>query len=1169
MAVLEQIGLRAVIIDVRQYLADGRKITQLNEQIANASNKASAQSVSSSRATVAAINAEVKAQQARTRAALDALTAQKAQASAAAAATGRNLQGRFISKDQQGQAVLFAATAQKDLQRSVTAANKASREEITLASQAAKAETLRTSALERQIIVEQRLAETQRARLRAGASAAAIVGVAVATGIGAAAVVSAANYEQILVRIDTLTEATTEQTKSLGAEILKLSGDIPVEPAKLAEAAYFALSSGIKDVGIAQQIAEQAGKAQTAQLGDAVEVAQFMTSTMNAYGVGTLKATQITDMLTAAVQQGAGAPKDYAEQLGRVTGVAATLGVGLDEVLAITASLTNTLKNVPEAVTGVLGILTHLNRVAPQSEEAFAGIGLSINDVKQTIAQGGLIPFLQDLANKLEDNDQALGDVFQDRRAVNAFFQAFREGNQTTVILDKIRKSVGLTEEAFKANLETTKAQAQVFKNTLNIALIEAGTVALPAVNRALKDLVAIIIENKTAIVDFISVGLQVAIQVFRDFVAGIALVVKALSAIDGVLKAIVGDKAATVAAIVAIGAALTWALPGGPILKGIGLIILGLGQIAAATKTPVEDEVKSLLKGQSGADKALGKITPNFLQSANFKAAEKIVADLKNLGITTVEEYEKYTNAQKKANDANKDATNEIEKKTQAEQLNNTAVKQAREEIKALQEAFKSSSEAAGQVKSVVNEFGTFGVVTQALASTLASAGASIEETAIIAGNVQGFSAFVSAIERADSSAFNFTAALATVAAAFERSASVASQIVTQMAQSALSAAQAAASALFSRPTREVANLQSQLANQRKSSGSQSSGGGRSKELEDRLKDINEQIKNAQKEDKKRKADETKAKKDRDKAEKAAKDAAKRAEEAARDAAQRQLDEIKLGNLQARHAYERFNEHLEALIEAANEQASDLQEAFLKSNEDLQRQIQTAIGQGDTAGALALVEQQRTQADAYNTQADAIQDNIDVLEKQQRVAARAEAERQRQAELQEAFAQAAFRAGQAARDNAGATEESTESTDENTEATDASTEGLEAQKKAIEDELAAESEKKQQIEDQSQAIQDQIDAYLLETEALKAMITASDQTLLTQAEQAKAAQEIASQIRFASGIIRANATSVLDLLPGVDSKALREQFDLLQKMVQVTTDEAFRDTLIDRILRR
>lgn len=1080
----EAIGLRAVIIDARQYLADGRKITEINKQITASQERAAATAVKSSALNTQAINAQIVAEKARLRATVESLNAQRLQIAADAAAKGRSVKGTFLGKGEDVAIIQAAKNAQIDKAAAIKIANEATKQEIALGAAAVRGETARAASLQKTAAAELRLAAAQKSKLSAGVGTAGLVGAGIAIGVGAAALSQASKFEDSLTKIDNLTNVTAADSQKLGKDILEMTKTFPKSADDLGASAYFILSSGITSVKEAQEILTQSAKAATGAFGDTKEVAQAAVGVLNAYGKENINATQIIDILFAAVKEGSAEFSDFVQNIGRVTNIGRTLGVTFDQLAAATAGLTNVGLPAHQAVTALLGILNQLFSPSEGAKNALLDVGSSIEEVRANIREKGLLPALQEMLVLFGGNQQALEELFPDIRGLGGALALLRDnGEANNRILKNTQESVGIVDDAFTNAKKNFSQTAQLLKNELNRGLIQLGTHALPLVT--------------------------VAMKVFLDNV------------------------------------------------KLLGTLVRGAFGVPETIGNAIEAMINGLLSGLEKIRGPLNDIIDIANKANPFNKIPKL-GDVGRLDIGEILGAGGLNKTMEETGEAANRANQDLKKIPPSFTDVSLAATEAAKELTKLQEEFRKSSQDAGRVEPL--DFSDlFGDVSQEFAKAL-------NIGALGAGNVQGFDAVANAVSRADSAAFNFVSILGTVAAAFEQSASVGTRIVSDLARSALSAAQSAASAVFSRPTREVADLNLELA-KLESAASAAANSSRSlvKSLRSQLSGLDDQIKSVQKQAQKDQEAQRQTDKARDRARKQADEAAREADKARERAEKAVLDQLRIANLQARHAYERFNEKLEALIEAAHEQASSLQEAFLKSNEDLQRQIQAAIGQGDTAGAMSLIDQQRQQADAYNDEAEAIQDNIDGLEKQQRAAARAEAEAQRQRELAEAFAQAQANATSSTSSHTESVDEDTSSTEKSTEATDAQIESLEKQKETIQEQIEAASEGTTAEKDKTEKIKEQIKQYEAETAVLKAMIDASDLTLLTQKEQAAAVSILSKDIRTASQFIRENAKSVLDLVPGVNAEKLRAIFDALEGSILALTDESFRNNLIDR----
>lgn len=1191
---LELIGLRAVILDIRQYANSGRQIEATNSSIEKATLKATAASdkyvSASERVKVAnqasasaarqAINAsrQFADNQAKLAQATNAVATAEAKLAAerqlAAQARPRDPEtGRFLNRQQVAGRVagaeqgLVNAKANVDSYTRTLAANqaaalafgKAQRLAATDATKAA-AETSRASALQvaandRLAASQEKLVALQASRGRLVTGTAAVAGGLALAGTGAAAIGTAAKFEDTLAKIDLLTDATAEDVKRLGQEFITMSRTIPQTPDQLGASAYVILSSGIKDVNQALEVTRLSAKAAAIGLGESKDVARVITSTLNAYKGTGLEAAQVTDLLVAAVKEGSAEADDFAQSLGRVIPVASNLGVGFDELVATIAALTNAGLDASEATTGVLGILNQLQKSTPEAEEALASVGLTIEDIRRSIQEKGFVATMQTLAKAFSGNTSAIRPLLPEVRGLNAFVSAFIvQGNSASDILARIRNESGITDRAFEEMGKTFNFQKDLLKNQLNVALIQMGTVILPTVTNSLKELITWIDKNQESIKTFITTALQTAISVLQDFAAGIGAIIDALAWLPA-------NEAVIVASVGAIGLAFSWALPGGPILKGLALMVSLMGALSkeggfgdkaaqklndffglgSKAKRPLEPgDIRKQLEGQAGdIETAVRLLFKDVNKAFREELIEDMLKNLKAQGFDTAKGLEHFDAQMAKLNGTAKEGGQIVVPKIKrnVDELN-TSAKELDKELKKLAQDFKSSSEAAGAVESVAQKLKLFGDVSAELADRLGL-------DAVSAGNVQAADAIIRAYERTAKEGFEYAKTLATVAGAYQMNAQVAKEIVLGLARSALEAQRAAAAAVLSRPTREVADLGVGLARSRQ-----------------REAQVNQRVNPQLSALNKRFADLDRASRAIDKSQRAAEKQRENAERNRKKVQERQnaimeaqLDALRLANLLARHAFERQQEQMQDLIDANRKSLSDLEKNFIKSNENLQMQINQAIGQGDSSKALNLVDQQRDATKVFRAQRRGLEDQNTLLEIQKKQAEREERERERQREVQEALL------GQQQKLTK-SQQELEESTDSVSEAYEEQRDQLEEQRQAIQDQIDALNAEKEVEAERTARIQEQIAVYEAETDVLRALVEASDKTLLTQQQQAKLIQQIIAQISTTSGIVRDLAGPFQNLIPEVQEAT--RQFNLVKDAARVLADEGFRSTLIN-----
>lgn len=313
---------------------------------------------------------------------------------------------------------------------------------------------------------------------------------AAAIAIGGMSLKAASRFSDTMAQVDALTNATAEDVDRLKAGILDMAKRVPKSPDELGAAAYFILSSGINDVAEALDVLEESAKLSTAGLGETKQVADLLTSVLNAYGKSNITAAQAGDILAATVREGKGEASEFASVIGGIIPLAAVLGTKFDEVGALLAVITNTGDNASEAATKLRGILNQLASPSDKAKDRLEEVGLSFDFIRKNIKEKGLINTLFILRDAFKGNIEALSDIFPEVRGLGGFLSAIEsQGDATRQVLDRIRGSTGLVDEAFNRMKKQLSFNVGILKNEFNVALIRLGDLLLPLAIKGIRGL--------------------------------------------------------------------------------------------------------------------------------------------------------------------------------------------------------------------------------------------------------------------------------------------------------------------------------------------------------------------------------------------------------------------------------------------------------------------------------------------------------------------------------------------------------------------------------------------------------------------------------------------------------------------------------------------------------
>jgi TP901 family phage tail tape measure protein len=229
--------------------------------------------------------------------------------------------------------------------------------------------------------------------------------------LGVASVKMAQDFETTISRLVGLAGVSQKQANEWRKAVLDMAPVVGKAPQELAEGLYFIASSGIKGKAALDALTVSA-KASAAGLGETQQVADAVTSAMNAYAKTGLTAAKAADVLTAAVREGKGEAAEFAPVIGLVVGSAAQLGVSFDQVGAALAAFTRLGVPASEAATQLSGIFNALIKSTPQAEKALHSVGLSGAELRNELREKGLLATLQTLSQAFDGNVTAMAKVF-------------------------------------------------------------------------------------------------------------------------------------------------------------------------------------------------------------------------------------------------------------------------------------------------------------------------------------------------------------------------------------------------------------------------------------------------------------------------------------------------------------------------------------------------------------------------------------------------------------------------------------------------------------------------------------------------------------------------------------------------------------------------------------
>ena len=278
-----------------------------------------------------------------------------------------------------------------------------------------------------------------------------------------------------------ISEVATISGKSLGDQqrlsqaVLDLSDAYGKAAKDVAEGLYQTLSNQVADASQAFVILEQSMKLAVATGAETKDAINAISSVINSYGESAGDAARISDQLFKTVELGRLRLNEIGNIMGRVTPLAAKLGISFKELAATIAVQTRQGVQANTALTQTRSVIQKLIKPTDKLKAVFHQWGVA--DGPTAIKTfGGYAGVLKKLAKEVNNNDAEMAQFFTRVRAIAAQMSTMtKNGEVLEDVINKIGEATGATNKAFaefegSPAFELTKAQ-----NEFNNELIRTG----------------------------------------------------------------------------------------------------------------------------------------------------------------------------------------------------------------------------------------------------------------------------------------------------------------------------------------------------------------------------------------------------------------------------------------------------------------------------------------------------------------------------------------------------------------------------------------------------------------------------------------------------------------------------------------------------------------------
>ena len=327
-----------------------------------------------------------------------------------------------------------------------------------------------------------------------------LAGVAAATtvavvGVGAAAIKMGGDFQQQITTLMTSAGEFPTNLKMIEKGVLDISVSTGTATDNLVKGMYMIESGGYHgQQGLdVLKVAAQGAKAENADLST---VAFALTGVLHDYGMNSDQAASAMDGLIATVANGKVHLQDLSRSLGQVLPIAAELHVSFPSVAGAISMMTNATVTAQRAAMEIANMLRNLGAPSKVAVAAMKSVGLTADQVKQSLATGGIagaLTLIEDhVGKKFPQSSAAWMKAMKDiLGGANGLAVDLAIGGvhmkEYEAVVSKIALSMahaGNTVDGFDLVQQTLNFRLDQAKQAFNAMMITIGLALLPAVTR-------------------------------------------------------------------------------------------------------------------------------------------------------------------------------------------------------------------------------------------------------------------------------------------------------------------------------------------------------------------------------------------------------------------------------------------------------------------------------------------------------------------------------------------------------------------------------------------------------------------------------------------------------------------------------------------------------------
>ena len=299
--------------------------------------------------------------------------------------------------------------------------------------------------------------------------------------LGGAATSMSMQAETSMAKVNSILQLSSSEWTKYQTTLEQGANDIGMAYSDYAEAAYSAISAGVKQADVTNFLT-QSNKLAKGGLTDLATATDLLTTVQNAYGLSQKDMQHVSDVLIQTQNKGKTTVGELGSAMGKVIPTANSLGVSVEQLGASYAIMTAGGINTAESTTYLNSMLNELGKSGSGVDKILREqTGKSFKELMESgKSTGDVLQILSDYAKK---SGKSLTDLFSSAEAGKAATALMKDGvSSFNEQLDGMINSTGACDKAFKTMNSTAKEQLTQSINKLKNAMVEIGDVMLPVV---------------------------------------------------------------------------------------------------------------------------------------------------------------------------------------------------------------------------------------------------------------------------------------------------------------------------------------------------------------------------------------------------------------------------------------------------------------------------------------------------------------------------------------------------------------------------------------------------------------------------------------------------------------------------------------------------------------